>query len=29
MQERDRYVFGALESSAKNRAKLKEVELRL
>jgi NADH-quinone oxidoreductase subunit B len=24
-QERDRYVFGALESSAKNRAKLKEV----
>ena len=25
MQERDRYVFGALESSAINRAKLKEV----
>jgi len=25
VQERDRYVFGALESSAKNRAKLKEV----
>src|SRR5579872_6800902 len=24
-EERDRYVFGALESSAKNRAKLKEV----
>src|ERR1700689_2125022 len=24
-QERDRYLFGALESSAKNRAKLKEV----
>jgi NADH-quinone oxidoreductase subunit B len=24
-QERDRYVFGALESSARNRAKLKEV----
>lgn len=25
IQERDRYLFGALESSAKNRAKLKEV----
>ena len=25
LQERDRYLFGALESSANNRAKLQEV----
>ena len=25
VQERDRYLFGALDSSAKNRAKLQEV----